>query len=466
MASKNTECLGCGKKFAQKDSSVRCSVCKLWCHKTCAGLTDEFFKCLVEQYKATKRTYWACRACGAYAEGMNHRLMEIQEQTTEAIRIGRENTDEINKLNEMVVKERERADNAVMRMEKEMQEEMTRREERRKNVVLHGLQESNQGGGRDRMEADKRKLDEIFTILDVNVAADNDVEFCRRLGEKSDRPRPLVVGFYYEWSKEVVLKHARKLMTSNHKEVTIVQDLTDKQRRAEKELMQEAERRNMEELSEEDLSKNLEWRVVGKKGQKRLLKTMNTEQWQQQRGRGRPGPYQRGGVGAVQRGGAAQGGGAFQRGGVAMRGAALLPPMGPRGTWSARLTGQGRGGGGAEAATEQERSSSRKRGRQGSNEDQAVRPQKRGARGAGRPVKTRGVGRGAPVRGREQEGAGGLTQEEEVLTQNDQPSQTAEEMDGGDGEEEEEEEEEDHDHDREEEEEEMEGLRLGESQQQ
>jgi hypothetical protein len=63
-------------------------------------------------------------------------------------------------------------------------------------------------------------------------------------------------------------------------EVTIVPDLTDKQRRAEKELEGEAERRNREELTQDDISKNLSWRVVGKKGQKRIMKsyTIGTEQ--------------------------------------------------------------------------------------------------------------------------------------------------------------------------------------------
>jgi hypothetical protein len=73
MANSN-ECLSCGKKCTQKDAAVKCSVCGLWCHKACSGLTDAFFNSLAEQYKVSKRSYWACRACGAYAEGMNHRL--------------------------------------------------------------------------------------------------------------------------------------------------------------------------------------------------------------------------------------------------------------------------------------------------------------------------------------------------------------------------------------------------------
>jgi hypothetical protein len=419
----NEECLSCGKKFQQKEAAVKCSICSLWCHKACSGLTNDFFKCLADQYKATKRTYWACRSCGNYAESMTNKLREIQETATEAIRIGTENSEEIVKLKDRVEKEKERADKAVARLEKEMQEEMTRREERRKNIVLHGLQESMDTDGRRRMEADKRKLDEVFTIMDVSVAAENDVEFCRRAGEKSDRPRPLIVGFYMEWSKEICLKHAKRLMNSNMSEVTIVPDLTEKQRKAERELEGEAARKNRDELSEEDISKNLIWKVVGKKGQKRLMKgynngTDNGGQWTQVRGRAglaRAGTAR----GGVARGGASQ---------VPVLGVQLLPQRGaPSGAWAARHRGTtrpaervAREGGEQEA----ERSSSRKRTRQGSNEEQQTRAKKRGGRGVGRPPRARGTGRGAALRmGEEEEDEeeetvmGPDLEEEEVMTQ-------------------------------------------------
>jgi hypothetical protein len=190
--------------------------------------------------------------------------------------------------------------------------------------------------GRRRMENDKKKLDDIFTILDVSVAAENDVEFCRRAGERSDRPRPLIVGFYMEWSKEIVLKHAKRLINSNMSEVTIVPDLTEKQRKAEKELEGEAARKNREELSEDDVSKNLIWKVVGKKGQKRLLKGYNNNseggEWTQVRGAHRPG-LARAGTG---RGGWTRGGGAA----TPVLGVQLLPQRGaPSGTWTARHKG-------------------------------------------------------------------------------------------------------------------------------
>ena len=80
---KDGDCLGCGQKFKQKDACVQCSICGLWSHKTCSGLTTEFFNCMAEQIKATGHAYWACRACSNYAAGMNHRIKEVQEQAQE-----------------------------------------------------------------------------------------------------------------------------------------------------------------------------------------------------------------------------------------------------------------------------------------------------------------------------------------------------------------------------------------------
>jgi hypothetical protein len=270
-------------------------------------------------------------------------------------------------LKQQVIDERERADRAVRKAEEELRAEMTRREERRKNVMVHGLHESTAREGKLRLEADKEQLDEIFTVLDVNISAEHNVEFCRRVGERSENPRPLIVGFYTEWAKDTVLKNTKKLMRSVFDKVSVVPDLTEHQRRAEKEMTSEAERRNREELNEDDLSKNLHWRVVGKKGQRRLLKTVNNwsgEGTSQNRGEEPPRASLRG----VARGGAARGG------------AGLLPPRGGRATWTVRYRGTGRAAATAARTAPEPDKGARKRVRQGSNKEQHQQPRKRGAR--------------------------------------------------------------------------------------
>ena len=259
---KDLVCLGCGQKFKQKDASVKCTVCGLWSHKTCSGLTAEHFKCIAEQFKTTGRAYWACRSCNSYAEGMNHRLREVEEQSREAIRMGQENEKELKRLREDMEKGSGRVDERIEKSEAGIFAELDDREARKKNIVVNGIEEANMAEGRLRLEHDKKELDRIFTTMDVNISAAEDVEFCRRVGEKGPQARPLVVGFFTEWSKSVALKNSKHLAASDLENISIVPDLTQQQRKAEKSLQAEAERRNQEELTNEDVSKNLIWRVV------------------------------------------------------------------------------------------------------------------------------------------------------------------------------------------------------------
>ncbi len=57
------------------------------------------------------------------------------------------------------------------------------------------------------------------------------VEFCRRVGEKQEESRPLVVSFFTEMERSKLLRNARGLMDSDKFcDVTVGPDLTRKQR--------------------------------------------------------------------------------------------------------------------------------------------------------------------------------------------------------------------------------------------
>jgi hypothetical protein len=393
---KESDCLGCGQKLKQKDASVQCNICGLWSHRTCSGVTTEFFNAMAAQMKATGSTYWACRACNTYAAGMNHRLREVTEKAQQALDIAKESSKETKDLKVTVEQQTVKVDRKIQQAEIDIYEEMSLREEKRKNVVIHGLVEPRGEDGWTRMEEDRKKLNKLFELLDINVIVETDVEFCHRIGEKSDKPRPLVVGFYTEWAKNTLLKNSKYLVGSEMSMVSVVQDLTEKQRKTERDMLAEAERRNREDLNDQDRAKNLQWKVVGKKGQKRLVKVYDRENGAARGGRGAA----RGGRG---RGGAPQ-----------MAGVALLPARGAEGTWRPTV---GRGAGDQETRA----ASVGKRKRSG--EEEQVR--KRGAGTRGRP----------PTRGRPataSQVSSGEEEETEVSSQQSsqrQSSQTQGQMD-------------------------------------
>ena len=115
-------CLACGQSFikatGKKEAAVKCMICCLWCHKSCAGVSDEYLKILEEQLKATGVAYWACRSCAAYNRIVNSRFQEIEkrmdhqegktQENTEAIRKNEDRTEEVNKKVEKLAEEMEK----------------------------------------------------------------------------------------------------------------------------------------------------------------------------------------------------------------------------------------------------------------------------------------------------------------------------------------------------------------------
>ena len=286
MAPKDSICLGCNKKFTKADYCVQCVVCSLWIHKTCSGLSDEGFKFISDQLQSTGSAYWACNPCTSYAMGINHRVKQIEEKMTAMQHAMDSNSAAVKEVDQKV----EKLDSALKGKEDKMvkmvkdsefniYDEMREREARRLNVVFHGVGEKEHAEGdtgKDKAAWDKKSCVNIFDALEIGLTED-DVKFCRRLGEKGEEPRPLLAGFYTEMERSKLLRNASKLEKTVFSNVNVCPDLTKKQRDEEKEMWKEAEVRN-EQMSEADKSKNLHWLVVGARGEKRLIKSIRREQ--------------------------------------------------------------------------------------------------------------------------------------------------------------------------------------------
>ena len=126
--------------------------------------------------------------------------------------------------------------------------------------------------------------EEVFEAMRANTRKE-DIKFSRRLGEKSSVARPLIIGLENEEQKRHVLFKARNLKRTRFEEVSIVPDLTRKQRKIEDKMRQEAEDRN-KQLTKEDRDNNLRWIVVGKRGEKRLIKGIERQDRGQNRNLG------------------------------------------------------------------------------------------------------------------------------------------------------------------------------------
>jgi hypothetical protein len=106
-------CLGCSKKFTKNDSSIQCTVCGLWIHKLCANMSDEVFDLLDKQKKESGITYWACRPCTTFAQGMNHRLRQIDSDIKELKQTTTTHNEAIQNLEKKVEEIQVQAKNSV-----------------------------------------------------------------------------------------------------------------------------------------------------------------------------------------------------------------------------------------------------------------------------------------------------------------------------------------------------------------
>jgi hypothetical protein len=157
-------------------------------------------------------------------------------------------------------------------------EELRAREAIKRNLVMYGLNEPHHSikDGKDRMEADKEECEKVFRAMGPK-ARRSDIRFCRRLGEKGEDDRPLLLGTTSETIKSEVLDHAKGLQNTDYQDIGIAPDQTKKQKQAEIRLAEEVKRKNRDELTEQDVAKNLKWALIGQRGEKRIVKVQERE---------------------------------------------------------------------------------------------------------------------------------------------------------------------------------------------
>jgi hypothetical protein len=271
-------CLACSKAFTKSDASIQCAICNLWIHhKPCSTISDDGFKFLSEQVQATGSAYWACRSCLAYSQGITQRVKNVEKRLDEVhqeVKDSAKVIDKVDKTVEELKKELQKVKEAKAVDAKQYltAEEYREREARRFNVIMHRVPEPAGTNGEQRKQADLATCNNILATVGLREWT-SDIKLCRRLGERGEEPRPLIVYLKTETTRTALLEAARHLRNTTFNDVSIVPDLTPAQRQEEAALSAEMEKRNKDELTEEDIQKNLKWRVVGPRGAKRLIKT-------------------------------------------------------------------------------------------------------------------------------------------------------------------------------------------------
>jgi len=274
-------CIRCKKNVAK--AGVRCNTCYLWVHMKCQNISKELCSILSNPTKHGGCIYWFCDSCKASSQRLEAKMVTLEKSCQEVeIRMIRNEgaVQEVSKRVEEVEKRQEKVEDIIEKerekMRKERIEEMRERELRRKNVIFHRMPEAE--GARnveEKKDWDLSSCENLFKAVKVQLSR-KDIKFCRRIGEKKEEARPMIVGFNRESNKEDILDKVHELKNTNFSDIGIVPDLTQEQRKDEVEMAKEADTRNGLR-TEEEISKNLVWRLVGRKGEKRLVRGLERE---------------------------------------------------------------------------------------------------------------------------------------------------------------------------------------------
>ena len=224
---------------------------------------------------------WKCKACwsglGKLAKEIKVlavRMDKVENVANNAQNDTVKNTAEIellkkkveelsSKVNVVQEKTEENTGDAVLN-------EVTERNSRERNLVLHGCEESDAKG-------DMEGLVGLLTRLGTRLGA-SDVVSARRLGEIRERGtardsnRPLLAVMKTKADRDVVLASAPRLakdVDSYYHNISIKTDLTKHQRKEEANMYKQAEERNLDRTTEEK-TKNLAWKVIGRRGERTL----------------------------------------------------------------------------------------------------------------------------------------------------------------------------------------------------
>jgi ATP-dependent helicase YprA (DUF1998 family) len=209
---------------------------------------------------------------------LSKKLDEVKERTYENRKLIDVNTNKHTEVDARLSQVEKAVDreSIVAELRDEQVVEEAEREARRNNLVFYKLDEPDESikSGLERKEKDKTEIMKVMEDIGIMMDMEKDVKFWYRAGgmkEGDDKIRPLIIGFHDDKTKKDILDNARKLNKStNFKHISIAHDLTKTQRDNDNELRKTVTKRNGE-LSEEEAS-NYEWRLLGPKGQRKLVK--------------------------------------------------------------------------------------------------------------------------------------------------------------------------------------------------
>ena len=215
-------------------------------------------------------------------DSLNKKMLRMEKQINNIDQAVTKNTNDIKSTDKKLENVQKEVDTLKETIEsnpvqEEVFKEINEREIRKSNIVLYNIREPEGETAETRKAEDTDEVRNIFKVINNKVNTETEVKFMYRIGEKeknsdnSDaRPRPLLIGFKKSSSAENILSNCKNLKNSDFDSISVVPDLTQRQRKGEQLMREEVQKRNEDRTEEE--SENWEYRMLGPRGQRKIVK--------------------------------------------------------------------------------------------------------------------------------------------------------------------------------------------------
>jgi hypothetical protein len=180
---------------------------------------DDIYKCVDQHFKDHGYTFWNCQPCSSYAKGITARMREIEGWLEEVERCQDKQDDRMKKMNWRMT----RVEGSVNKLASKINDvaessgenvfqELHERNVRRYNIVFYGVDEAegDRPSVEEKREWDAKSCQNIFDALKLRLKASS-LRYLRSIGEKGDKPSPLLVGMRSSEDKEILLDNAKFL---------------------------------------------------------------------------------------------------------------------------------------------------------------------------------------------------------------------------------------------------------------
>ena len=269
----------CGNcnKTTSGSAVLLCNVCELWHHWECVpGMTKEAYQQIVSMKETMGYSFFLCGKCdkvhkkvwqsvnilGKRVDAVEKRLDKVEKLLEEH---EKKNTETSKKVEKVETKSVVAASEVKVTVVNELQEQ----ENRKTNIVVYNLRESEAEDGNDRKNHDLTEMASLLQQIELPMTVKEDIASIRRLGkvppvpdaapqaaaavpiDAPPRPRPLLITFKSPSSRKDMLTNAKKLSKSALAHVSIRPDLTKAQQTEDRKLRDEVKTLNADKPSDD-----------------------------------------------------------------------------------------------------------------------------------------------------------------------------------------------------------------------